>query len=46
MGNACDADDDGDGAFDAREADLVVKGSLWSYLDDNTDQGSAGVRLV
>ena len=41
IGNACDADDDGDGAFDAREADLVVKGSLWSYLDDNTDQGSA-----
>ena len=41
IGNACDADDDGDGAFDAGEADLVVKGSLWSYLDDNTDQGSA-----
>ena len=41
LGNACDADDDGDGAFDALEADLVVKGSLWSYLDDASDQGSA-----
>ena len=41
LGNACDADDDGDGAFDALEADLVVRGSLWSYLDDASDQGSA-----
>ena len=41
FGNACDADDDGDGAFDALEADLVVKGSIWSYLDDASDQGSA-----
>ncbi|MBJ51907.1 MAG: hypothetical protein CMQ47_09200 [Gammaproteobacteria bacterium] len=41
LGNACDADDDGDGAFDGLEADLVVRGSLWSYLDDASDQGSA-----